>query len=146
NGAEVFTVLRRPAWCDVECLFAFNHLRQGLAADGAVDDVVDVRDVDAPAGAFLAVHAKLEVRLAHDAVDADAVADAANSLQPALHLIRQLLEPSQVGTEDLHGVIALYAGQRLHDVVANVGREIPIDADELAVELGVQIGDQLGLG
>ena len=61
-------------------------------------------------------------------------------------LLGQLLQFVEVGPDDLDGVIALDAGKRFHDVVADVLREVPIDADQLAVHLLVHGVDQLRLG
>ena len=49
-----------------------------------------------------------------------------------LDLVGQLLELVQVGAEDLDRVVALDAGERLHDVVADVLREVPVDAGHLS--------------
>ena len=64
--------------------------RQGLAAQGARDDVVDVGRLHAPALALFGIDAQLQVRLAADVEDAD-VLDAADLLQDVLGLGGQRL-------------------------------------------------------
>ena len=50
---------------------AFDHLRNGLAADGGLDDVVHVGHADVPQRAFLPIDRQFEVRLSLDAIQAD---------------------------------------------------------------------------
>ena len=63
-----------------------------------------------------------------------------------LTLVGQLFQLVEVGAEDLDRVVALDAGERLHDVVADVLREVPVDAGQLPRQLGVHLLDQLVLG
>ena len=99
----------------------------------------------APVFALVQVNAELQIGLALDVEDAD-VLDARNGAQPILDLFRQALQLVQVGSEDLDGIIALDARQRLHDVVADVLREVPIDARQLARQLGIHLADQFRFG
>ena len=57
----------REAQGDVEAPFALDHLAEGLAADGRIDDRLHVADVEVPPCALVAVDGQLQVRLAQDA-------------------------------------------------------------------------------
>ena len=63
-----------------------------------------------------------------------------------LALVRELFQLFQVRPEDLDRVVALDAGERLRHVVADVLREIPVDAGELLAQLLVHGHGQLFLG
>ena len=122
----------RPAQRDVELLLALDHRRNRLAAHRRFDDRQHVV-VARPVGlALVAIDGELQVRLALDAEDAH-VLDAVDVFQDDLQSIRQPLQFVEVGSDDLDRVVALNAGQRFHDVVADVLREVPIDADDFLI-------------
>ncbi len=134
DGLFVAAQPLRPAQGDVEGLLALDHLRTRLAADGDGDGVLHVRHTDVPELAPGPIDGELQVRLALDAEDGH-VLQAGHGVEHGLDLVGQFLQLVEVGADDLDRVVALDAGQRLHDVVADVLREVPVHADQLAVHL-----------
>ena len=67
----VSRILREIADDDVVARFALQHLGDGVAADGGLDGVLNVGDVDAVAGGGFAVDGVVEVGLADDAEEAE---------------------------------------------------------------------------
>ena len=125
--------LRRQPQGDVEELFALDHLGERLAADGGLHDSFDIVDIDAVAGAELAVDLDLEIRLADDVKQAD-VFDSGHRFQDVRDPLAELLERVQIRADDLDRVGALDAGEGFFDVVADVLREVEVDA-RVALEL-----------
>ena len=112
---------------------------------GRVDHVVDVGYLGAEQLALLLVRGKLQVRLPHDMEDAR-VGDAGDVLDDFFGLLRQLLQPFKIGAVDFDGVVPLDAGDRLHDVVADVLRERPFDAGDFAAQFGIHVLDDFLAG
>src|SRR5262249_33174897 len=131
----ILAAVEGPAQGDVERLFSFHHLRQRFAVDGAVDDVVDVGHLHAPAFALVLVDGEFQVGLAHDAEDADAL-QAVNLRQDVFGFLGQLFQLGQVRSVNLDRVVPLDAGNGFHDVVANVLGKRPFDARQLGAQLG----------
>ena len=101
-----------------------------MAADGHLDDGLDVGNVHAVAGAPVAVDLDLEVGLADDVEQPD-VLDPRNRLEDGGDALAALLEDFQVGAEELDRVGPLDARERLLDVVADQLREVEVDPGEL---------------
>ena len=70
DGLAGVAVLLLIAQGDVEARLALLHLGDGVGADGGLDGVLNVGDVDAPAGGGVAIDGVVEVGLADDAEDA----------------------------------------------------------------------------
>ena len=70
DGLAGIAILLLIAQGHVEARFALLHLGDGVGADGGLDGVLNVGDVDAPARGGVAVHRVVEVGLADDAEDA----------------------------------------------------------------------------
>ena len=93
-------------------LLPLDHLRERPAADGDLDDRLDVGDVDPVAGAGVAVDADLQVRLADDVEHPD-VLDPRDGPQDRRDPLAGGLERLQVGAEELHRVGPLDPRERL---------------------------------
>ena len=96
---------------EVELLLLLHHLGGDVAADGGLDQAVDVGDVEAVAGDLGAVDLDRQAGLAELLHQRD-VADAAHVLQHALDRLALRLERIEVGAEDLHRQRALQARSR----------------------------------
>ncbi len=145
DGLLVAAQMFRPAQGDVEGLLALDHLCERLAAHRGLDGVLDVLDADVPALALLSINGELEVGLALDAEDAG-VLHSGHLVEDGLGILGEFLQHLKVWTDDLDRVVALDARERLHDVVADILREIPVDAGQQPIEFGVHHFGQFGLG
>src|SRR5581483_3535396 len=123
NGRFAVTEPLRPAQGDVEELLPLDHLTKCLASNGGLHDALHVVHAHAPEAALIAIDGKLQVRLSEDTKYAD-VLDALDSVQHVLDLIGQSFQFVQVRSNNFHGIVAFHAGQRFHDVIADVLREI----------------------
>ena len=116
-------------------------MREGLAADGALDGRLDVGRAHPPILALVAIDFELQVRLPHDMEDAH-VLDALDLLsvvgiaffESVFQLFGKPLKLLQVRPDDLDRVVSLDAGEAFRDVIADVLREIPIDPRQVAMQ------------
>ena len=129
---------------EVELLLLLDHLGRDVAADGGLDQAVDVVDVDAVARDLGAIDLDREARLAELLHQGD-VADAAHVLEHVLDRLALLLERVEVRPEHLHRERALQAGLGLVDRVLGRLGVVEGDAGE-GCELVVDRLDQLRLG
>ena len=74
------------------------------------------------------------------------IGDAADLRHLVHHLGRELLEHLKIGADDLHGIGALHARERLLDVVLDILREVEADARQFLGEFLLQLFRQLFLG
>ena len=88
---------------------------------------VHVAGVEAVARDFGAVDFNIEVRLPEDPKHTQ-IGHAFDLFHLMQHLIREVLEHLQIRAQDLDGIRAFDAGQRLLDVVLDVLRKIEADA------------------
>src|SRR5207245_6322391 len=134
----------RPTQCNVEDFLSFDHLGECLAADRRLHDVFHIVDADTPVTALLSVDGEFQIRLAHDPED-PYIFEALDIGERVLDLIGQAFELLEVWANDLHRVVSLDPGEALHDVIADVLREVPIHADNGSLELLVHFLHQFRL-
>ena len=128
---------------EIELLFLLHHLGGGIAADGGLDQGIDVGDVQAVARDPRAVDLDGQARLPEFLHQGD-VPDAAHPLEDLLDGLALLLQRLQVGAEHLDGERAFQAGLRLvHRVFGRLG-VVEDDAGK-GRELLVDRVDQSGL-
>ena len=99
---------------EIELLFLLHHLGGDVAADGGLNQAVDVGDIQAVAGDLGAVDLDGQAGLS-ELLHQRHVADAAHLLQDLLDGLALLLQRVQVGAEHLDGQRALQARFRLVD-------------------------------
>ena len=128
---------------DGEPLAAFDGRGDRLAAQGRLDDVLNVADVDAVAGRLLAVDVDLQVAFADDLVGED-VDRAGDLLEHGGDLLRDLLDLVQVVAEDLHADHRAHAGGQHVDAVDD--RLGPDVAPAGHLDDGVHFLEQVVLG
>ena len=90
DGLARVAILLLIAKSDVKAGFALLHLGDGIGADGGLDRVLNVGDVDAPAGSGIAIDCEVEIGLADDAEDAE-VLNALDGLHLRLNLFGLVL-------------------------------------------------------
>ncbi len=132
-----------PADGDVEELLALDHAGQGLGGHGAGDDVVDVGRRHAPLLALQRIDAELAGATAPRTWKMPTLATPWMSCRMFLALSASSSSWSRSGPKIFSGVVALDPGQRLQHVVADVLREVPGDARDVALQLGVHRIDEL---
>jgi hypothetical protein len=133
--------LRCVADGKIKAAVVVNNLGNGCAANGGLDDVVDVLRLKTIARGFQPVDGDHQAGLAGDIEDAN-VGDAGNLLHDAGDLIGDVRQIVEVVTEELERIFAFDARHRLLDVVLDVLREIEIDAGILLKAAG-DGGDEL---
>ena len=94
NLLDGAAVLRLIAHHQVVAFLAFQHLRDGLAADCRFDRVLNVRDIDAEAIRLGAIDHQVQIRLADDPEKAQPL-DAANLAHRRDNFIALLLQQLQ---------------------------------------------------
>ena len=133
--------MRQIAHDQVVALFALQHLRESVAADGRLNRVLHIRRVDLIARGGLAIHREVQVGLAEDAKQPQ-ILDARDGAHDVDDLVALLFERLQIVAVDLDRQLSFDAADRLFHVVGDRLREIPDHAGNL-VELAVHGGDQL---
>ncbi len=84
----------------VKLLFLLHHLGGHVAADGGLDQAVDIRDVESVARDFRPIDFDGQAWLP-ELLDQGDVADSAHLLQDLLDRFAFLFEGAQIGTENL---------------------------------------------
>ena len=130
DGLAGVAILLLIAQGDVEARLALLHLGDGVGADGGLDRVLNVGNVDAPARGGVAVDGEVQVGLADDAEDAQ-ILDAFDRGHLRLDLFGLVLQRAQIVAVELDGQLALDAGDGLFHVVGDGLRVVPDDAGEL---------------
>ena len=143
-SSRIVPVLLLEAHDEIELLFLLHHLGGDVAADGRLDQAVDVGDVQSVTGDLGAVDLDGETGLS-EFLHQGHIADSAHAFQDLLDGFALLLQRIQIGAEDLDGQGALQARFRLiHRVFRRLG-VIEGDAGK-CLELLVDGLDQAGLG
>ena len=93
---------------DVVTLFPLDHLGESSAADGDLNDLFHVGDVDAVAGTGPAIDLDFQVGLTDDVKDPD-VDDTGNAAENIDHPLAGLFERGEVVADELDGVCSLDA-------------------------------------
>ena len=124
----------------VVALFALQNLADGAAADGGLNGVLDIGDIDLKASRLLAVHHQVQIGLAEDTKESQ-VFDALNSAHDIHHLVGLVFEQLQIVAIKFHGQLAFHAAHGLLHVVGDRLREIPDHARQL-LEFAIHGADQ----
>ena len=145
----MFSFLRKPfgpANRDVERAFAFDHLREGLAADGRLQRVLHVGDADVPQGALFAIDGELEIRLALDRKDADAF-DARHVLHAAVRTCLASRSSSSRSGPKILIEFSPFTPESVSITLSRISCEkFQLTPGMALSKLALHVVDQLGLG
>ncbi len=119
---------------------ALQDLGESVAADGGLNRILHIGDVDLVAGGGFAIDGDVEVGLAEHAEDSE-IFDSVNLAHDPDNLVGLGFQNLQVGAVDFGGEFALNAADRLIHVVFNGLGESPQYAGNL-VEFALHGGDE----
>ena len=106
DGLARVAILLLIAERHIVARLALLHLGDSVGADGGLQRVLNIGDIDAPARGGIAVHGEVEVGLADDAEDAE-VLDALDGGHLRLDQFGRVFQRAQVVAVELDGQFAL---------------------------------------
>ena len=109
-------IFRQIAQHEIVALLSDQHLRQRVAADGRLNGVLHVGDIDSEARGLIAIHFEIQIRLAEHAEQSQ-ILDAGNRPHHADDLIAFVFERFEIVAVNFHGERAFHAADGFFQIV-----------------------------
>jgi len=120
--------------------FTLKHLADRVAADGRLNRILDIRDVELITSGSCPIHGDIQVGLADDAKQSE-VLDTSDAVHDAQNLVALRLQCFQIVTVHFQSELTLDAADRFLHVVGDRLREAPAHPGNL-LELVAERRDQ----